>query len=193
MSNLVLLQQQWAPSSAPPPPPTEDPWQFWDAAAIARATQCPQENVESDWPAIFAELSARGIATQSVCGGVIGTVAIETASTFKPVREAFWEDEDYRRTRLRYYPWYGRGYVQLTWEGNYAEYGPLCNVDLTGDPDGAMNPDTAAKVIAEYFVQRQVANAAENNNWPEVRRLVQGGHDGLPRLVTIVQALGLPG
>ena len=152
MSSIVLLEQQLAGA---PGRPANSPWQFWDAASIASATNCPVDDVASDWPAIFMELDARGIASQSVCGGAIGTVAIESASTFKPVREAFWLDEDYRRNNLRYYPWYGRGYIQLTWESNYASYGSLIGVDLCTDPDVAMEPAVAAKVLAEYFVQRQ--------------------------------------
>jgi hypothetical protein len=43
----------------------------------------------------------------------------ETAGTYKPVREAFWMSEAWRKANLRYYPWYGRGYVQTTWRSNY--------------------------------------------------------------------------
>jgi hypothetical protein len=46
---------------------------------------------------------------------VLATTQWETAQTFKPVREAFWKDEEWRRVNLaRYYPYYGRGFVQLT-------------------------------------------------------------------------------
>jgi hypothetical protein len=50
----------------------------------------------------------------------LATAAHETAHTMQPVREAFWLSESWRRTHLaRYYPFYGRGYIQLTWRANY--------------------------------------------------------------------------
>lgn len=49
----------------------------------------------------------------------LATTKYETAHTFHPVREAYWLSETWRQNNLRYYPWYGRGYVQLTWERNY--------------------------------------------------------------------------
>ena len=47
---------------------------------------------------------------------VLATAYWETARTMEPVREAFWMSEEWRRANLRYFPWYGRGFVQLTWE-----------------------------------------------------------------------------
>jgi hypothetical protein len=75
--------------------------------------------VRANWPLIAASLERRGIYDRDVCLGVIPTMAIETASQFAPVREAFWFDEEWRRTHLRYYPFFGRGYLQVTWEANY--------------------------------------------------------------------------
>ena len=43
---------------------------------------------------------------------VLATVYWETARTFQPI-------EEYGGKHRRYAPWYGRGYVQLTWERNY--------------------------------------------------------------------------
>lgn len=65
----------------------------------------------------------------------IATSWWETAQTMHPVREAFWLSEDWRRRNLRYYPWYGRGLVQTTWEENYKKMGDEMGVDLLEDPD----------------------------------------------------------
>lgn len=43
---------------------------------------------------------------------ILGTVYHETASTMEPI-------EEYGGKHARYAPWYGRGFVQLTWERNY--------------------------------------------------------------------------
>jgi hypothetical protein len=41
----------------------------------------------------------------------------------------------------------GRGYVQLTWKNNYAKAGAECGVDLIADPELALQPDVAAKIM----------------------------------------------
>jgi predicted chitinase len=65
------------------------------------------------------------------------------------VREAFWLSENWRRTHLRYYPFYGRGYVQLTWQKNYRResQSDRTGIDLVTNPDVAMQPDIAAQVL----------------------------------------------
>ena len=41
----------------------------------------------------------------------------------------------------------GRGFVQLTWRDNYARAGRELGVDLVGNPDLAMRPDIAARIL----------------------------------------------
>lgn len=85
---------------------------------------------------------------------MLATAWHETAATMEPVREAYWLSEEWRRTHLRYWPWYGRGYVQLTWEGNYrkadAEAAAAELIEpgqLIADADLAMRPDLAAFIM----------------------------------------------
>lgn len=80
----------------------------------------------------------------------LATAAHETAYTMQPVREAFWLNENWRRTHLHYYPYYGRGYVQLTWETNYqkADRELDLNGRLTSNLDVALDPDIAARIMA---------------------------------------------
>lgn len=78
---------------------------------------------------------------------VLATAYHETAHTMKPVREAFWLSEGWRADNLRYYPWYGRGYVQLTWEDNYKRAGHVLGYDLTTDPDVVMKPQIASHIL----------------------------------------------
>jgi putative chitinase len=88
------------------------------------------------WPLAFA---AYGLATGYW----------ETNHTMQPVREAYWLDEAWRKAHLRYYPWYGRGDVQLTWEKNYrkADVALGLNGALITNPDLAMRPDISARVM----------------------------------------------
>ena len=80
-----------------------DPYVYWSADQIARASDCPLTAVQIHWPLIVHELDLCGIYTPSVCIGVIGTTAIEGASTFTPVREAYYlgEPEPPRATARR--------------------------------------------------------------------------------------------
>ncbi len=71
----------------------------------------------------------------------------ETARTMQPVREAYWMSEEWRRENLRYYPFYGRGLVQLTWESNYKAMSGVVGLDLVGDPDLALAPKPAATIL----------------------------------------------
>lgn len=193
-----------------PPEPIMPAWEHWSAEEIARITECPLAAVNDSWPRLVEQLTHCSINDKDVQAAMIGTVAIESASTFYPVREAFYlgepePAEEYRKT-LRYYPYYGRGYIQLTWQSNYAVYGPKIaelwgaggqepDFDLVGNPDNALNPDISAAVSALYFRDTATVqgyalpDAARAHDWEWVRRLVQGGTAGLDRLTAICSAL----
>lgn len=69
----------------------------------------------------------------------------ETAFTMMPVKE--YGSQSYLQSKP-YYPYYGRGYVQLTWEDNYRRMGSKLGVNLLGENmDRALQPDIAAKVM----------------------------------------------
>ena len=82
---------------------------------------------------------------------VMATVYHETAGTWKPVREAFWLSEAWRKRNLRYYPYYGRGYVQITWKENYQKYEDLLGWPLVAEPDIALVPDVALEILLDGF------------------------------------------
>ena len=84
---------------------------------------------------------------------VLATAYWETAHTMEPVREAFWLSDEWRRRNLRYYPWYGRGYVQITWEANYVTMSKRLGLDLTTDPDVVMRADVAVKILVVGMVE----------------------------------------
>jgi hypothetical protein len=97
--------------------------------------------------AIIRECKRHGLTLNSQIAYVLATVEHETANTFKPVREAFWLSEDWRRRNLRYYPYYGRGYVQLTWDYNYQAYSDILGVNLVSNPDKVMEPNIALFIL----------------------------------------------
>lgn len=81
----------------------------------------------------------------------LATALHETAYTMQPVREAFWLNENWRRNNLRYYPFYGRGYVQLTWKANYEKADQKLDLSgrLTNNLDLALDPNIAARVMVK--------------------------------------------
>jgi peptidoglycan hydrolase-like protein with peptidoglycan-binding domain len=101
--------------------------------------------------AIRAECGAQGIGLTTQVAYVLATAQWETAHTFKPVKEAFWKSEEWRREHLRYFPYYGRGYVQLTWRSHYQTYGDILGMDLVRDPDLALDPNVALFVLVHGF------------------------------------------
>jgi peptidoglycan hydrolase-like protein with peptidoglycan-binding domain len=100
--------------------------------------------------AIVRECKRQGLTLTSQIAYVLATVQHETNNTFKPVREAYWLTEDWRRRNLtRYYPYYGRGYVQLTWDYNYKKYGDVIGINLLDDPDKIMDPNIALFILVD--------------------------------------------
>lgn len=85
----------------------------------------------------------------------LATTHLETNATFEPVREAYWmkNAEQWRKKNLRYWPYYGRGFVQLTWDFNYKKATEYFNtvlgikVDFVKNPDLVMDPNYAAIIL----------------------------------------------
>lgn len=101
--------------------------------------------------AIRGECRKQGIGLPAQIAYVLATTDWETGHTFEPVREAYWQDEGWRRRNLRYYPYYGRGYVQLTWEDNYRKYADILGIDLVTKPDLALDPQIALFILVHGF------------------------------------------
>lgn len=58
----------------------------------------------------------------------------------------------------------GRGYVQLTGKGNYARMGKLLGLDLVGNPDLAMDPNIAARIMFRGMTDPDRANTFSGVN-----------------------------
>lgn len=129
---------------------------------------------------IIDECQREGLTLQQAAY-VLATAYWETAHTVKPVQEAFWLSDNWRRKNLRYYPWHGRGYVQLTWEKNYRRASKEIGVDLVSDPREAMNPDTAARVLVSgckngWFTGKKLSDYITDgkSDYINARRVVNG-------------------
>lgn len=102
--------------------------------------------------AIIKEARRQGITSKAQIAYILATAQHETADTFQPVQEAYYlgepKAETYRKT-LRYYPYYGRGYVQITWDYNYRQYSDILNIDLINQPDLVMRPDVSLFILID--------------------------------------------
>ena len=101
--------------------------------------------------AIVKECKKQDITNPSQIHYIIATVDHETNGTFLPIKEAYWLSEGWRKRNLRYYPYYGRGYVQITWKANYKKFGKLLGIDLVSNPDLALEPENAMFILVYGF------------------------------------------
>ena len=153
--------------------------------------------------ALIEECQLQGL-LRNQCAYVLATAFWETARTMKPVVEAFWKTEAWRRKNLRYYPWHGRGFVQLTWQRNYEkasrELGlPVAKSDppkpfLIAEPDAALRPDIAARIIVTgmregWFTGTKLADyvTLERSDFENARRIVNG-RDRAAEIAAIARA-----
>ena len=142
------------PDPLPAPVATEgikNPQAFFDAvreSGVLGGTLKPDQVKGLESVLSAAKAAAWPLAFTSYA---LATASHETAYTMQPVREAFWLNENWRRKHLRYYPFYGRGYVQLTWKANYerADRELKLNGSLNANLDLALNPDIAAKIMVK--------------------------------------------
>ena len=121
---------------------------------LSRDVEMPDYPMDSKGQTIEAiqqECRRQNLGVREQIAYVLATVEWETAQTFMPVKEAFWKSEEWRRKNLRYFPYFGRGYAQLTWKNNYAKYSKLLGVDLVKYPVLALDPHNALFILVHGF------------------------------------------
>lgn len=111
----------------------------------------------------------------------LATVFHETAGTMQPVKE--YGGEKYLKSKP-YYPYYGRGYVQLTWKRNYDLYGISATPEKALDPkvsvrilfDGMERGVFTGKKLSDYFsdTKEDPVNARRIINGTDKAKLIAG-------------------
>ena len=105
-------------------------------------------NSEEDFVTATIELCEKhGLPLKEQIAYVIATAEHETGRTYKPVVEAHWLSEDWRKRNLRYYPYHGRGYVQITWDYNYAKFSKLLGRDFVTNPDEVLEKNVSLFIL----------------------------------------------
>lgn len=123
-----------------------DPEKFYDLLRPGLLGPTLSQNEVDGCNAILGAMAGT---PRAYCAYALATAFHETNATMQPVREAYWLSDTWRKNNLRYYPWYGRGYVQLTWEENYKHADKALGLGgaLTQDLDKALEPDIAARIM----------------------------------------------
>lgn len=131
-------------------------------------------------PLIASALSGESILNINVLAYALATIQHETAGTFEPIAE-FTGQKDARR--LGYEGgtnYYGRGFIQLTHLRNYKKVGERIGMgdQLVENPDLAMRPDTAAKILAAFFKDNGIATLATRGDFVDARTAINPDAQG---------------
>lgn len=132
--------------------------------------------------AILDEWERRALLDKRWLAYMLATVKWETANTMQPIREM--GSAAYLRSKP-YWPWTGRGYVQLTWKTNYQKFHDRVlkqfNADIIVSMDLAMQPPIAAFIMFEgmlngEFTGRKLADFfnPSTTDWYNARRIING-------------------
>lgn len=144
---------------------------------------------ESQLQGIEATLKcAAGKLPLAWCAYVLATEYHETAKTMQGVKEGLNVSDTWRKKNLRYYPWYGRGKVQLTWKYNYEKATERLRelgyeVNLIANPDQALDLEISSVILVMgmlegWFTGKKLRDFIPNNptreHYRNARRIING-------------------
>ena len=119
----------------------------------------------------YRDESYKGV-TDDQLAYMLATVKWETAHTMQPIKE--YGSQAYLKAK-RYYPYYGRGLVQLTWKKNYQRYG------IADTPDKALEWPTSLHVMFDgmikgIFTGKKLSDyiADGRRDYVNARRIING-------------------
>lgn len=110
----------------------------------------------------------------------------ETAKRMQPVREGLNASDAWRKKNLRYYPYYGRGDVQLTWLANYQKADQELGLGgrLVADLDLALDPHISAQIMLKgmtegWFTGKKLkdylpSSESSKYQFTQARRIING-------------------
>ena len=151
-----------------------------------------EESASICFDSVKSALESLNIYSPLVMIGAMATIRTEVGKAYKPVNEiASGQAYEGRKDLGNYCPgdgvkYKGRGYIQLTGRANYEAFGKALELDLVCKPDLALDIKISAKILALYFKNRGCVQACNAQDWTRVRRLVNGGTNGLDVFTNIV-------
>lgn len=137
------------------------------AGVPAKGKSAAERNI----PLIAQALQNEGILDSNVLAYALATVEHETDETFEPIGEI---QGTLNARRLGYEGganYFGRGFIQITHLRNYRLIGERIGMgdQLVKNPNLASDPRIAAKVLAAFFKDNNVANLASRGNFVAAR------------------------
>lgn len=116
---------------------------FFDAVREAPFGGSLSQSQVDGMTQILDEWERRQLKDERWLAYMLATVFHETARKMQPIEEM--GGQTYLRGKP-YYPWYGRGLVQITWEANYKKFG------IT-NPEDALTWPVALRVLFEGMIK----------------------------------------
>lgn len=160
------------------------------ADVIATTLHAPLANVEQHWPLVVEALASLKILDPATEAAAIATIGTESY-LFAPEREQgseayFRRMYEFKRALGNAEPgdgarYRGRGFIPVLGRAEYARFGKLVGADLVEDPERALDPAVAARILAYDFMLKGVPKAAAEGDWVKVHRLVRGDLAGWKR------------
>lgn len=108
----------------------------------------------------------------------LATVYHETGQTMQPVKE--YGSEKYLKSK-KYYPYYGRDFVQTTWLANYQKVQQFTGVNVVASPDLIADVKMASKVALHFMANGLYTGKSFNDYFNDkkddpynARRIING-------------------
>lgn len=109
---------------------------------------------------------------------LLGTIYHETGFKMIPVTEN--GSENYLKSKP-YYPFIGRGFVQITWKRNYEAFGKILGINLINNPDNALDPFISANIAVIGMTKGKFTGVSLSKyfnsvkeDWLNARRIING-------------------
>ena len=147
---------------------------------------------------------------------LVATVLVETASRFEPIKEfgqeayfrqLYWGNKATRQALGNISAhdaedYCGRGFIQLTGRNNYEKCGAALNLPLLSQPELLLQPEPSARACVWFWqahgltdlcnqVRQYKDTAARERVWRHVRKVINGGDNGLFVFMAHLEALGV--
>ncbi len=132
-----------------------------------RAQAAARRNI----PYIIKALADEQILNYGVLSYALATIEHETAETFEPLEEYSGRQSARRLGYEGGTNYFGRGFIQLTHLRNYKAVGERIGMgdELVRHPELAATPEVAARILADFFKNNNIANLASSGNYIQAR------------------------
>lgn len=119
----------------------------------------------------------------------LATVYHECAGSWQPVEEGYYLGSKTRvkafQKTLRYYPYFGRGFVQLTWETkkipNYSKASKALGVDFVKNPNLVLEPEHSYEILTRgmfegWFTGKKLSHYINDKicDYTNARKIING-------------------